>query len=370
MGMDMALKALVQAGPLFSAVGDKQGEGNAFAKLANAYMMKRDPVAAGRAAQEAVIVFRKMGDKLMTANMLQAVAEVQFTLVGEGKGNGREAMRAATEAVSIYRELQDKAAEATTMHILANAQLMLRNFSEAEETAKAAQSIFQDLGDGPGEAGTLLLVAGSHLGRGAYEEAKQVAKDARDIYQKQGDEKGEDSADDFLDSLKDFESGKLNSQDFVGFSAQGQGERKPRDKKEKGKPAASQQQSNKADVWLFGTNPQGQRDVSYFCDAYEGRAATAPGARPGRSEKKDDRGYGAIEEKSTKDLALYVVRYVPLTEKDVPERDPAAEAAATSRVKREEVRFAESATLGVPKGGLLRTGCTSRMLEAVGAQRR
>merc|ERR1712217_781085 len=165
---------------------------------------------------------------------------------------------------------------------------------------------------------------------------------------------------DFLDGLKDFESGKLNSAEFVGFSAQGQGERKPRDKKEKGKPVgAPGQQSNKADVWLFGTTPQGVRDVWYYCDAYEGRAATAPGARPGRSEKKDDRGFGALEEKSTKDQALYVVRYVPLTENDVPPKDPTAEGVPTSRVKQEDVRFAEAAKLGVPKVGLLKTCCTN-----------
>merc|ERR1719220_3186390 len=118
---------------------------------------------------------------------------------------------------------------------------MLRDFSGAEETAKAAQAIFQDLGDASGEAGTLLLVAGSHLGRGAYEEAKQVAKDARDLYKTQEDGQGEDSAEDFLDGLKDFESGKLKSEEFVGFSAQSGGERKPR-QKEKGKTATSQQQ--------------------------------------------------------------------------------------------------------------------------------
>merc|ERR1712190_237724 len=126
------------------------------------------------------------------------------------------------------------------------------------------------------------------------------------------------------------------NEEFVGFSAQSGGERKPR-QKEKGKPTTSGQQSSKAGVFLFGTTPQGQRDVSYYCDAYEGRAATAPGARPGRSEKKDELAYGAMEEKNIKDLATYVVRYVPLTEKDVPAPDPAAEAVTTSRTKREDV---------------------------------
>merc|ERR1712187_233884 len=196
--------------------------------------------------------------------------------------------------------------------------------------------------------------------------AKQVAKDARELYKTAEDEKGEDSADDFLDSLKDFENGKFKSEEFAGFSAQRAGERKSR-QKDKGKTAAqSQQQSNKADVFLFGTTPNGQRDVSYYCDAYEDRAATAPGARPGRSEKKDELAYGAMEEKNIKDLATYVVRYVPLTEKDVPAPDPAAEAVATSRIKREDVRFAEATNLGLPNGRLLRTGCTSRMLAAVG----
>jgi len=367
---DMALKALTTAGPLFSAVGDKAGEGDAWAKLASTYMVKKDAASALRAAQEAVAAFQKAGDIAKKASMLQAVAEVQFTLAAQGRGNGRLAQQAATEAAAIYQELQDKAAEATSLHILANAQLMLRNFPEATSTAKAAQAIFQDMGDTSGEASTLLLVAGAHLGAGEYDEAKLVAKDAGDLYKQREDEQGDDSVEDFLDSLKDYESGKLRSEEFAGFSMQAEGSRKPR-QKEKGK-AAPAQGGNKADVYTFGTNPQGQRDISWYCDSYEGRAATAPGARPGgRSEKNlDSGGYRELDAAATKEQALYVVRYVPLTENDVPRPDPAAEAAPKPRVKVEETRIAEAANFGMAPGRLMRTGHTSRMLEAVGAQRR
>jgi tetratricopeptide (TPR) repeat protein len=315
---DEAMKAIAGAPGAFAAADDRRGEALAKAKLANVCFSKGKAGDSLRAAEDAANLFRTVGDLANLGTMLQLVADSHFMLAGLGMGNGVEALRAGQEAVAIYRQIGDKASEAQMLHTVANAQLMTKNFQDAQTTANACRTEFKALEDKKGEAGALLLVAGSFLGLADFDEAKTSAKEARDIFVAAEDTVGEDSCEDFLDSLKQYEKGDLDSRDFMGFAMRGgDPSSKPRERKKKVASGTGRNQG--ADIELF-SNEQINRDTIrntvVLFESFESRRATAPGMdamkkRKG-SEAKDllEPGRGGPGAPS-KSQALYVVKWVP-----------------------------------------------------------
>jgi hypothetical protein len=229
-------------------------------------------------------------------------------------GNGVEALRAGQEALAAYRQTQDKLAEAMMLHTVANAQLMTKNFKDAQATAQACGTLFKALEDKRGEAGALLLEAGSDVGIGDFDEARRKARDARDIFQGAEDGVGEDSCEDFLDSLKQYEKGDLNSKDFMGFAMKGGDPSSKVKKREKKKASGAVAQG--ADIEMF-SNEQINRDTIrntiVLFDCFESRRATMGGGgemkkRKG-SEKAEELAAGGLAAPS-KSQALYVVKWV------------------------------------------------------------
>merc|ERR1719464_988632 len=198
-------------------------------------------------------------------------------------------MRAAQEAMSIYKDMGNKHAEATSLHLMANAQLMSQNNPEALKMARAAEKMFKDIGDGKGQAGSLLLVAGAHLGEGEFAEAKDVAKDAREVFREIESATGEESADDFLDALKQYESGKLSRFDFMGFSMSGaaqdqQDPQRPSKKKQDKGGDIIDNNIKEEDMMMAG-----KQSDKYLVIAYDGIEVRAPGGgrAPTRAAKKE-----------------------------------------------------------------------------------
>merc|ERR1740121_2299508 len=273
--------------------------------------MKGEPGLALRAAEEARTSYSKLGEKAGKAVASQLVAEAQFALVPFGQGNSREAVRAAQDAATLFEGLNDSPSWAVALHVLANAQLMSHSGTDAQKTAREAEKLFQGLGDTRGQAGALLLVSGGYLSAGEYAEARDAAKDARDLFRQVGDGAGEDSVEDFLDSLKQYESGQLNRADFVGFSMRGpeaadgqQVRRRPKDK---------QVDTSLATIELIVPGAKNEKFTMALFDGFESRQARAPGqrARSGSAAVAEAFAQEVAKAAPAKDQAVYTVRWVP-----------------------------------------------------------
>lgn len=382
--IDEALNALVQAPALFMAVGDKRSEAIAWHKIAQLHLSRGEGGLALRAAEESLGAYRKLGDKRGKATLSQLIADVHFALAAVGAGNGQAALRAAQEAVSLYQDLGDKVAEAVSLHILANAQLMTRSYQDALKTARDAEVLFKDLSDSRGEAGALLLAAGAHLGEGEFEEAKRIGKDAADLFRQLGDFTGEDTAQDFVDNIKSYETGQLNRADFCGFSMRGADagfggstavQAQPRRERAPRKP---RQMSNLSDIELIKAD--GSRETKTTLAIFEGfetrQAGKAPrpaGARGGSapggtfSSQFED----GIEKRGApqREQVLYSVRWVQCAA-GRGTSPSGSRRGGREFTKVEDKRITVPLELGAPREGWgSRAGLTSRLFEAVGEQR-
>lgn len=365
-----AFNTLKGAIPPLIAAGAKKELANALIKLSQANTQRNETNEALKNANEALAIFQKLFDNEGRALAAQVVACAHF---GRGnKGNALEAQRAAQEAVLIYERQGDKTAEANALNVLANAQLMNQSFAEAERTARKAEAIFRDMGDQDGQAGALLLVAGAHLGAGEFAESKDVAKEARALFEESGNGKGEDGATDFLETLKQYDSGMLNTKDFMGFFMTS-GE-----PVQKGESQRAKVKDKKKDTTILSNvdcyvpGPKGEKHTHVFFEAFEARRATAPTRGPAARRASEAAGFGAGEgdEEAAKPVAdpvLYAVRLMPrdIEGQEVPEKKPKYEP-----IDPEDKRLHFSQSLGQPNRKFPgNTGKTDRMFSAMGAQK-
>jgi len=255
------------------------------------------------------------------------------------------------------------------LHVLANAQLMSHSGTDAQKTAREAEKLFQGLGDTRGQAGALLLVSGGYLSAGEYAEARDAAKDARDLFRQVGDGAGEDSVEDFLDSLKQYESGQLNRADFVGFSMRGAegGEGAPTRRRPKDK----QVDTSLATIEIIVPGAKNEKFTMALFDGFESRQARAPGqrARSGSAAVAEAFEQGLAKPPPAKDQVMYSVRWVPSRggredRKDDTKPDPKLPQ------KVEDRRINTSLSLGQPQQGWGgRCGPSKRMFHAMGEQK-
>jgi len=365
---DGALNTLQASIPLFVAAGAKKDEAAALIKLAQMHSTRGESRQALKAAEEALAIYRKLADNAGKADAALVAATAHFAL--SGRGNALEAMRAAQEAVSVYSKLGEKAAEANALNVLANSQLMNQSFAEAQKTARKAKAIFRDLDDADGQAGALLLVAGAHLGAGEFAESKDVAKDARTLFQDTGNGKGEDGADDFLDVLKQYESGGLSRTDFMGFTMSSGEPTEKGDSERKKAKERKRDTAVLANVDLFVVGPKGDKHTVTFFKSFETRRATAPTRGPAARRSGEAAMAAAGDDEVSKQVAdpvTFAIRLMPnnVVGEEVPEKKPKYEP-----IEIEDKRVSMSVDLGQPSVKYPgNCGKTNRMFSAMGAQK-
>lgn len=363
--VDAAMESVARAPSLFAAAGDKRREAAAWTKIAQLHAAKREAGMSLRAAEEAKLAYRKLGDRVGKAAICQLIADAQFALVPRGQGNGREAMLAAQEAMEDYKVLGDRHGEVSSMHLLANAQLMMQAVSEAMRTASKAQQICRDLGDQRGQGSAMLLVAGAHLADGDFAEAKTMAKDAKEIFKEAEDIGGEDAVDDFLDSLKKYESGSLNRFDFMGFSMSAADEPQgPSDRPQKKKaplPGDTIDNNVNEDDFVLA----GKQTEKYLAVDYDGIEVRAAGQEASRAAaRRGKKQVELMEEvRKEKEAVTYAIRWVPAGEDDLIK-------VPKDVLSVEDRRINFSMALGSPYPGFGgQFGKTERMFKGMGEQK-
>merc|ERR1712217_340015 len=225
---------------------------------------------------------------------------------------------------------------------------MSQSNEDAKRNAAKAEELFQEVGDRHGQAGSLLMLAGAHLDSGEFPEARDRAKEAREFFRNMRDDAGEDGVEDFLDDLKEYESGNRKKDDFMGF-AMGpapQKDGKSRKRRTSDKPF----DASKTDVLMMTLGDKGDRLNVQFFDHFESRAARAPGGGGGGGKKADD------SKGPQKTQVLYSVRWI----RSGASGDPLAHKTNGA----EDKRLAMTLDMGQPKDGFGQTSIANRRVLA------
>lgn len=384
-----ALNVLVQAPAMFLSVGDRRGEAEAWQKMAEIHTNKGEAAMALRSAEEALGCFKKCGDKLGKAVMSQMVADSHFLLASVGAANGQDALRAAQEAIATFQELGDKKGVAKGVHSLANAQLMTRSFQDALRTSRESQGLYRELGDTRGEASSCLLEAGAFLGEGEYDSARRAAKEAQQLFRQAGDLGGDGAADDFHETVGQYEKGQLNKDEFIGFSMQmtqttvGPGGAPPVRRE---RPVRRKQMSNLSDIELIKADAsKDSKTILCVFEGFETRQAGKAPSRPNKGGAAAGGGAfsGGFEDDMNKrggpqrEQVLYSVRWVQCAQPraNSPPRGSSPPGSKRSGrrefTKEEDKQVKLQMDLRAPREGWgSRAGPTTRMFEAVGGDQK
>lgn len=221
-----ALKAAVEVVSLFKHRGDLQGQAAATGQLAKAYldsgspreaisevrearllyqklgiaqpgeaslllqigvqahMKLGDPPRAVALCEEAVGLYRQIGDKVGEAAALQAAVQVCVQ-----EGDNDSAMKAARQAVAVLARARLAREEAEAHHLVAKVHLVRREPREAVSSAAQALTLLRRPGDEGGRAEVLETASWAHsLGREA-EGAVGAAEEAVSLCRKIGDQR-------------------------------------------------------------------------------------------------------------------------------------------------------------------------------------
>jgi tetratricopeptide (TPR) repeat protein len=149
-------------------------------QLGNLYFELKDNVKqALEAYEEAIGIYREVGDRLGEANTLKAIGDVLQFLK-----RSTEALQNYEQAIGIYREVGDRLGEANTLKAIGDVLQFLKRSTEALQNYEQAIGIYREVGDRLGEANTLQAMGVVH---NKPDEGLKYCRNALDIYRQIGD---------------------------------------------------------------------------------------------------------------------------------------------------------------------------------------
>jgi tetratricopeptide (TPR) repeat protein len=125
-----------------------------------------DPYSALRTYEEALKLFRQVGDKLGEANVLQAIGDVQ-----QFRKETNAALESYEEALKLFRQVGDKLGEANVLQSLGTERLSQNDPVKAFEYYELAQIIYEKIEDKYSQSRNNLFVAQANISRKEYDKA-------------------------------------------------------------------------------------------------------------------------------------------------------------------------------------------------------
>jgi hypothetical protein len=154
----LAMKeAYEEALSIWRSIGDKAELANALYNYSFSFSVSPDPAAdprladpdgeGARALDEALALYREVGDRRGEANTLWGIGNARYFSDTEEAGTER-----FREALKIFREVGDVTMEAWSLHMLGSGLVRLRRFEESRPLLRDALRRFRDASDTAGVA--------------------------------------------------------------------------------------------------------------------------------------------------------------------------------------------------------------------------
>lgn len=136
--------------------------------------------------EEALLIFRQIGDHLGEANCIRGLGDVHQML-----REHRQAQARYEEALLLYQKISARLGEANCIRGLGDVHRMLREPEQAQRRYEEALPIYRQIGDQLGEANCVRGLGDVHYSRAEYERARTRYEEALLIYRKIGAQLGE-----------------------------------------------------------------------------------------------------------------------------------------------------------------------------------
>jgi tetratricopeptide (TPR) repeat protein len=154
----------------------------ALTQLAELHQMEGDYAASFAAIEEALALWRELGDEHGLATALRAQGRTAMF-----HGDLARAEADCTEALELYRNLGDRRGEAWALQNLATISFFRGDADQAEQRLSAAGEMFHDLGDWGGLNWTWSILAWTRFIQGRNAEAEAIAREQLPDSEARGD---------------------------------------------------------------------------------------------------------------------------------------------------------------------------------------
>jgi DNA-binding SARP family transcriptional activator len=168
-------------------LGDRPSHANALLNLGDVQYLASDYPGARSALEQALDIFREIGDQAGEANALRILGQVRQQSAMDSAGAGS----ALERALGIFREIGDQAGEASALRTLGAVRRQAGDYPGATGLLEQALGMFRGLGDRLGEASALLNLGSTRQTTGDYPGAIIVMEQALGISRDIGDRIGE-----------------------------------------------------------------------------------------------------------------------------------------------------------------------------------
>ncbi len=169
-----------QALSLFRQIGDRLGEANCLKAIGDVLQFHKESDAALGSYQQALSLYRQIGDRLGEANCLRAIGDVQ-----QFRGDRDAALGSYQQALALYSQIGAKLGEA---NVLAAQSRLLLDSEPARSQAllQEALEIRESIGDFYSKGADLGNYGVALLQRGRNTEARPYLEQARQLFAERG----------------------------------------------------------------------------------------------------------------------------------------------------------------------------------------
>jgi DNA-binding SARP family transcriptional activator/tetratricopeptide (TPR) repeat protein len=208
-----ATSALEQALAIFRSVGDRLGQANARYLLGVVRQQSAaDFPAATGLLEQALVIFRSIGDRRGEANALSSMGAVRRLA-----GDYPEATAVLEQALDIFRGIGSLTGEANALRSLGAVRQLTADYPGATRLLEEALGISRRIGERLGEAYALFALGAVRQLAGDYSGATRVLEDSLDIFRGIGSRIGEAYA---LQNLSDARRGAGDYPTAIGLLEQ------------------------------------------------------------------------------------------------------------------------------------------------------
>ncbi|MBD2069519.1 tetratricopeptide repeat protein [Leptolyngbya sp. FACHB-671] len=155
---------------------NRQAEANRLAQQGLGQYQTSQLQAALQSLQEALEIYREIGDRVGEGDTLSGIGAVYFDL-----GQYPQALESWRQALSITRAVNDRVGEGIILSGIGNVYLHQGQYPQALESLQQALSIAQAVGDRVGEGAALNNIGGVYLYQGQYPQALESYQQALSI---------------------------------------------------------------------------------------------------------------------------------------------------------------------------------------------
>jgi class 3 adenylate cyclase/tetratricopeptide (TPR) repeat protein len=176
-----AARALEEALGIFRDLGDRLGQANALQRLGSMRRVTRDYPGAARALDEALGIFRSISNRLGQANALKHLGSMR-----RETGDYPGAARALDEALRIYHDIGNRGGEAEALNEAGTLHRACGDLRQAGSFHQRALDLARQIGDSSDEAHALASLGRCARDAGHTARAEDMLRQALEVFRRIG----------------------------------------------------------------------------------------------------------------------------------------------------------------------------------------